>query len=30
MRNDLKNLQKTGGVLITVLFTSYKKALGKN
>ncbi|CAI6370206.1 unnamed protein product [Macrosiphum euphorbiae] len=30
MKNDLKVLQKTGGVFITVPFTSYKNALGKN
>lgn len=29
MKNDLKVLQKTGGVFITVPFTSFKKALGK-
>ncbi|KAF0756154.1 zinc finger protein 862-like, partial [Aphis craccivora] len=30
MKNDLKVLQKTGGVFITIPFTSYKNALGKN
>jgi hypothetical protein len=30
MKNYAKILQKTGGVFITVPFTSYKNALGKN
>jgi len=30
MKNDAKILQKTGGVFITVSFSPYKKALGKN